>query len=180
MKLTLSHPFPHFACSLGGVVDGGLRSHLVDEKNDEVNNVHVDPLRLAVDNVGRLLGRALDSAFPGHHFSDATDRGEGLEHFHSYANTAKEQPQEQQTEELTSREMSTTVMDLHTDAGVLIVMTQGFVPGQDADSHELYLKLKNNDQLVKAVTASPDDLIVLVGEGGGADFMYVLDERERL
>lgn len=134
--------------SWGGVISRGAKSQLVDKFGDEVNSVHVDPLRDAVNNVGSKLGQSLDVAFETSGWTDVTEKGEGLEHFHAY-----------------NSKPSDTVMDLHTDAGVFIVMTQGFVPGQERDSHELYLQLAK-EQLVKAVTNSPDDIIVLVGEGG--------------
>jgi len=161
----------------GGVVRSGLRSDrtLVNGDGNEVDAALLEGVRSGIENVGRLLGRALDQALGnvGDNWSDLVERGEGIEHAHSYETTPKTAVETSEAEEFDD------VIGLHTDAGVLIVMTQGHVKGRDDDSHSLLVQLRSGE-MVTAEFDSRDDIVVLVGEGGGANFMFDGRESKRL
>ena len=157
--------------SWGGVIENGRMGVLVGSDGESVDldselARNTMNLRLIVDNVGSLVGSSLKMDA----FETAVRSGAGLEHFHSYSGGGSGGEGEGEDEgEGEGEATTTTVMDLHTDAGVFIVMTRGHT-GKNDDNHILHIKLPSG-QIVPTAT-HPDDIIVMVGESGGADFMY--------
>lgn len=132
-------------------------------------------LRSLIDTAMRQLFLALDKGSkatsenvsqrhqylmkPYRTFQELADRGEHLEHLHTYMNTrTNENDKERPT------------MELHTDAGLLIAMTAGYYTHPRPSSISggldgLYVELPSGDLV--PVETSASDLIVMVGEGGG-------------
>jgi len=89
---------------------------------------------------------------------DSLIKGEGIEHYHYY--TAPESPTAPPT--TTS---SSNVMDLHTDAGVLIAMTVGGSSNEHSKDPFSLLILPPTSQQAVAASVNCDSLIIMLGSG---------------
>jgi hypothetical protein len=133
-------------------------------------------LRSVIDTATSQLLKLLDASAtptapevmsPYQSFMDLSQNGEHLEHLHSYF-----APQEV-TDHSSSSSKSFT-MDLHTDAGLFIAMTNGYysAPSSSTSSstprNGLYIQLPSGE-VVEAETDS-DSLVFMVGQGS-ADWL---------
>jgi hypothetical protein len=141
-------------------------------------------LRSVIDTATRQLLKLLDASAtpsasevmaPYHSFMDLSQNGEHLEHLHSYfAPQAHEH-----SKQILSSSSKPFTMDLHTDAGLFIAMTNGYYSSTSSPSSSsfssaspprngLYIQLPSGE-VVEAET-EPDSLVFMIGQGS-ADWL---------